>query len=405
LLDWCSVWLFTCFEEISFSLASSLLVYSKQKNKKHQNMISYTDPTAVVFFVALLGASTNAFFMPLALTPLSTATRLSSTAISVNGDAAVAKPNDELDIRLNVYEKARTVTSVCTSGTLCTVSAQDGIEGAPFGSFVDYVLDDGGSPIFLMNEMSMHTINIQKAKEQGDALVTLFTQLGGNTNNMGSSFGSGGSSRSKGLQDVSRCSLTGRLERLDRLAPDMDAIRMRYSLTHVYADQVMDSPKFAFYRLVPEKIYFVGGFGVLSTWVDPEDYVMANPDILATEAADICARINRDHAEDLRLTAEHLLEVAPGNPDAIERIRMTSVDRLGMDLRVTAQQGTRRNKLQTDEFRIGFRIPVISVEDAKSEILKVFQEAWEKANDVSWGENEVPGESVPIMKIAADSLE
>jgi putative heme iron utilization protein len=381
-----------------------LLAYSK-KNEKCQNMISFTDPTAFVLVVALLGASTNAFFMPLALTPPSSATRLSSTAISVNGDA-VAKSNDELDIRLNVYEKARTVTSVCTSGTLCTVSAQDGIEGAPFGSFVDYVLDDGGSPIFLMNEMSMHTINIQKAKEQqGDALVTLFTQLGGNTNNMGSSFGSGSSSRSKGLQDVSRCSLTGRLEKLDQMAPDMDAIRMRYSLTHVYADQVMDSPKFAFYRLVPAKIYFVGGFGVLATWVDPEDYVKANPDILATEAADICARINRDHAEDLQLTAQHLLGVAPGKPDAIERIRMTSVDRLGMDLRVTAQQGTRRNKLQTDEFRIGFRIPVISVEDAKSEILKVFQEAWEKGNDVSWGENEVPGESVPIMKIAADNLE
>ena len=144
---------------------------------------------------------------------------------------------------------------------------------------------------------------------------------------------------------------------------------------------------------------------MLSTWVDPADYQAAAPDILATEAAEICARTNRDHASDLILTAQHLLGVATDNAEAIESIRMTSVDRLGMDLRVTAQQGTRRNKLQTDEFRIGFRIPVMSVEDAKSEILKVFQEAWEKGNGVSWGGSEAPGDSVPIMKIAADSLE
>ena len=55
-------------------------------------------------------------------------------------------------------------------------------------------------------------------------------------------------------------------------------------------------------------------------------------------------------------------------------------------------------------FRIGFRIPVISVEDAKSEVLKVFQEAWEKGNGYDWGEEEA-GHDIPILKIAEDSLE
>lgn len=373
---------------------------------------------AASFLLALTRA--QAFTAPLSIAYPTRATRLSSAAIAVNGDSPVQVnshdgDNNAMIIRLNVYEKARTVTSVCTSGTLCTISSHEGIEGSPFGSFVDYVLDDDGNPVFLMNEMSMHTINIKNAQQriQDDnspaGMVTLFTQLGGNTNgnNEGPSFGPGSTSNlgNKGLQDVSRCSLTGRLVKLDANAPDMDALRMRYSLTHVYADQVMDSPKFAFYRLIPNKIYFVGGFGVLSTWVDPEDYKNANPDILATQAAGICARINRDHDEDLRLTAQHLLGVAPTNAEAIESVRVTTVDRLGMDLRVTAQQGTRRNKLQTDEFRIGFRIPVLSVEDAKSEILKIFQEAWEKGNGVEWGDSELPGESVPILKIAADSLE
>jgi putative heme iron utilization protein len=298
---------------------------------------------------------------------------------AVNGQSE--RVNGALNIRLNVNEKARTVTSVCTSGTLCTLSSSEGIEGAPFGSYVDYVLDDNGFPVLLMNELSMHTANIHN---NPDGLVTLFMQASG----LG--------------QDVSRCSLTGIVEKIDPSALDMDAIRMRYSIQHAYADQVMDSPKFAFYRLVPSKIYFVGGFGVLAKWVEVDEYKEAAPDILAKEASSIVQRLNRDHAEDLRLTATHLLDVE----NEIERIRVTNVDRLGLDIRVTCQKGARRNKLITDEFRVGFRIPVMSVEDAKSEVLKVFQEAWEKGNGYTWdSDDELPGSSVPIAKIAEDALE
>lgn len=316
--------------------------------------------------------------------------------VQVNGESEAKTAEDYLwQIRLNIYEKAKTVASVCTSGTLCTVSNHEGMEGAPFGSFVDYVLDDHGNPVLLMNEMSMHTINIeQNALSNKDGkysnLVTLFTQL------------ADGSAENKKGQDVGRCSITGRVEKIPRNAPDMDALRMRYSLTHAYADQVMDSPKFAFYRLLPEKIYYVGGFGVMAKWVNVQDYRDAAPDILAKEANEIVAKLNREYMTDLISTAQHLLGVTT----EIEDIRVTNVDRLGMDVRITRQLGTRRNKLSTDEFRIGFRIPVISVEDAKSEILKIFQEAWEKGNNIQWGEDEEePGSTVPIMKIAADSLE
>jgi len=322
----------------------------------------------------------------------------SAVAVAVNGDAksaqsvSVSEESDYLrELRLNVNEKARTVASVCTSGTLCTVSGHDGIEGAPFGSFVDYVLDDEGNPVLLMNDMSMHTINIEtnalNNKGEGHSdLVTLFTQLT--------------SDSSEQSQDVSRCSFTCKVEKIPGDAEDMDSIRMRYSLTHVYADQVMDSPKFSFYRLIPEKIYYVGGFGVMAKWVNVEDYKEATPDILSTEANLIVTKLNREFKDDLEGMAHQLLEV-----EMLEDIRVTNVDRLGMDVRVTRQHETRRNKLMTDEYRIGFRIPVISVEDAKSEILKVFQEAWEKGQGFDWGDAEEPGSTVPIMKIAADSLE
>lgn len=375
---------------------------------------------------ALLVTTSSAFAFPTAFSartlsssssshhPLNSAAAsidLSTINGSSNGNPVADSHNDSNSpqIRLNVNEKARTVTSVCTSGTLCTLSSHPDIDGAPFGSLVDYVLDDNGCPVLLMNERSMHTMNIQAAMEQHSqdsprALVTLFTQLGSSSspNNNSNNSNNNGMDKNEVLQqqDVSRCSMTGRLEKIPSTSPDMDAIRLRYSLAHVYADQVMDSSKFAFYRLLPQTIYFVGGFGVLAKWVDPADYQLAAPDILAKEASEIVSKINKEHMDDLELTAQHVLKVE----ETVERIRVTNVDRLGMDVRVTTQAGRRRNKLETNEFRIGFRIPVVSVEDAKSEILKVFQDAWESANGCTWGEGP-EASSVPFVKIAADGLE
>merc|ERR1712146_93661 len=75
--------------------------------------------------------------------------------------------------------------------------------------------------------------------------------------------------------------------------------------------------------------------------------------------------------------------------DDVEMVQVKGVDRLGMDLRVT-----RISTGATDEYRIGFRDRVTSSEDAKSEIIKTFQEAWERENGYFWSE-ELP----PIIRL------
>ena len=80
--------------------------------------------------------------------------------------------------------------------------------------------------------------------------------------------------------------------------------------------------------------------------------------------------------------------------DDVEIVQVKGVDRLGMDLRVT-----RSSTGATDEYRIGFRDRVASSEDAKSEIIKTFQEAWERENGYIWSE-ELP----PIICYAEDIL-
>ena len=130
--------------------------------------IIYVILILIYIFLGILQCSTPYPILPIiiiATCPRSFSTRISATA-TVNGSSKgktssyidTSRPGDlKVDIRLNTAEKARTVSSVCTSGTLCTMSYMDGIEGAPFGSYVDYVLDDNGNPVLLMNEMSNST--------------------------------------------------------------------------------------------------------------------------------------------------------------------------------------------------------------------------------------------------------
>lgn len=53
----------------------------------------------------------------------------------------------------------------------------------------------------------------------------------------------------------------------------------------------------------------------------------------------------------------------------------------------------------TDEYRLGFRNSVNSAEDAKSELLKLFQEAWERENGYYFTDD-LP----PFTKYASDIL-
>jgi len=67
-----------------------------------------------------------------------------SRALSLSSAALSASPAGSVPFdshRPSIVDKARTITHVCTSGTLCTSSVIEGCEGSPFGSYVDYILD------------------------------------------------------------------------------------------------------------------------------------------------------------------------------------------------------------------------------------------------------------------------
>jgi len=270
-------------------------------------------------------------------------------------------------IRPSITDKARTITHVCVSGTLCTTAVVDDVKGFPFGSYVDYILDMNGWPVMLLGEQSLHTSNIKHNTE-----VSLFCQL------PRKQFGQSAAA-------LSRVTVIGTVEPVP--TEDLSPIKLAFTLVHNYADQIVDSPKFSFYRIKPMKIYFSGGFGVMATWVDVKEYEQARPDVLAQEVAVLLAKLNAEKQDELVLLCKHFLGL-----EQVDTVRIQATDRLGVDLRVQCGQ-------YTDEYRVGFRHAVNSSEDAKSEIMKLFQEAWERSTGFFYTDS-LP----PTMKYAEDIL-
>ena len=83
----------------------------------------------------------------------------------------------------------------------------------------------------------------------------------------------------------------------------------------------VDFKDFAFFRLEPESLRYVGGFGRMS-WVSADDYRVAESDPLAASAKGILTHINDDHTDAVLDYAKKLAGVT----DATSAT-MTAVDR------------------------------------------------------------------------------
>ena len=217
-------------------------------------------------------------------------------------------------------ERVRTLLATVTTGTLSSVSRKH--PGFPFGSLMPFALDDAGRPLFLISNMAMHTQNLR-----ADPHASLFVaQPPSDGDVLGSA----------------RATVVG----LADLVPPPDLARARdlYLTAHPGSRYWVDFADFAFFRLEPVDLYFVGGFGVMG-WTAADDFRAASPDPLAPAAAGILTHMNADHIESMILLARThaLLEI---DPALVTSATMTSIDRLGFTLRLatpTGAKGTRIN--------------------------------------------------------------
>jgi putative heme iron utilization protein len=160
-------------------------------------------------------------------------------------------------------ERCRTLAATARSGTLCTIARDPA--GFPYGSLVAVATDASGRPILLLSQLAEHTQNLSQ-REEASLLLTASPEPG------------------RSPLELGRVTLFGPCHRVE--GSEREEARRIYLSAQPDAAQYVDFKDFAFYRLEPIALRYVGGFGRMS-WVSIDAYRAASPDPLAPSAEGI----------------------------------------------------------------------------------------------------------------------
>mmetsp|Transcript_5168 Transcript_5168/g.8477 ORF Transcript_5168/g.8477 Transcript_5168/m.8477 type:complete len:334 (+) Transcript_5168:126-1127(+) len=296
------------------------------------------------------------FFSRISLSPSARTPEESRNGNDLLNNEAVLR-----SVRPTLPDHTRTITHLCKSGTLSTISEK----GHPLGTSVDYVLNQKGHPIFFFSK----AVNALPK----DPRASFFCKIPLEYEQTSSL-----SSKSVAIQ--------GELMPVSK--KEVNSLKIAFSLTHPHStNHVGQTADIYFAKLHPEQIlYSTGDFGTTPTAVDITEYERAVPDILAQEIPTLLPRWNIAKQYELRLLCKHMLNI----PDDVETVTLQTVDKLGIDIRTTQDDAR-------EDYRLAFRHPVNSAEDAKSELIKLFQECYHKEHGQA---GFVPVEPPVVVKYA-----
>lgn len=219
----------------------------------------------------------------------------------------------------SLAEKAKTLTVQGGNSTLSTMSKKH--PGFPFGSVMPYGLTADGEPTFLISSMAMHTRNVLNDPHA----TLLITQATDSPNPLG----------------AGRISLMGQVELVEG-EEALAEVASGYLERNPSAKNWMGFGDFRFFRLKLVDVYFVGGFGVMG-WITANEFQAAQPDPLAPFSDGIIQHMNEDHRDSMVLLARHY-----GGFEAADA-EMTSVDRLGFNLRLQTGDGMKGARIAYPE--------------------------------------------------------
>jgi putative heme iron utilization protein len=257
---------------------------------------------------------------------------------SIRKHAGTSAASDQPAVPEPSYaERARTLVYLTRIGSLSTLSRKQ--PGFPFGSVMPYGLDEHGRPIFLISTMAMHTQNLQ-ADPRASLLVT-------QDDASGDPLG------------ASRVTLVGNV--LPVPEAEVAEARKLYLARYANSKYWVDFEDFSFYRMAVVDVYYVGGFGVMG-WVSASEYVGSQPDPLADSMAEIIQHMNADHKDALVLLARVFARIEA------QEATMTTVDRLGFQVRLKTQDGIRGA-------RIAFLREVSNPAETRNILVEMVQQA------------------------------
>ncbi|MGH3611787.1 MAG: HugZ family protein [Pseudonocardia sp.] len=234
-------------------------------------------------------------------------------------------------------ELARTLVAADDSGSLSTMSVEQA--GFPFGSVASYAADGAGRPLLWLSDLAEHSRNLA-ADPRASLLVV-----------------EAGSGDPLALGRVTLLGEATVLAGTERAAALGD-----YRAAHP-GSYTEDFHGFRMYRLDVVAVRYVGGFARMS-WVEADDYAVAEADPVYPQAAGVIEHMNDDHADALVAYAR----VLGGHPDTVSA-RMTGVDRYGFGVLARGPDGTRA------DVRIGFDQAVTTPDEVRAAMIELLRRA------------------------------
>ena len=228
-------------------------------------------------------------------------------------------------------ERARTLTALQKTGTLCTKARNP--DGYPYGSFVTFVLD-GGCPVFLLSELAEHTLNLRSdgrssllvaENEQEDPLANARVTLLGIC-----------------------CIISADKEKI--------SARDAFLNAHPSAEYYVDYKDFSFWALHVGSLRYIGGYGRMS-WVSEKDWYGSRLDPMGPHAKSIIDHMNTEHVDTMVGYCR-----AFSKAEDTKKALMTGIDCYGFEMSVETNKGWR-------PVRLAFSKPIETPEEARMEML------------------------------------
>lgn len=228
----------------------------------------------------------------------------------------------------------RSLMRTLDRATLATGMA--GENGWPYGSLVMVAVDQDGSPLLLLSDLSEHTANLKadpRASLMFDGTAGLAEPLTG-----------------------ARATVLGQVEKIEdkRMAE-------RYLRRHASARMFAEFTDFNFYRVSVERAHIVAGFGEIH-WVEAADILAKREPAMEEAEAGIVDHMNEDHADANQLYATVL---CGRTGDGWE---MTGCDTEGCDLR-----------LGGDVARLEYDAPVRDADETRKALVSLVKRARQSA--------------------------
>ncbi len=214
-------------------------------------------------------------------------------------------------------------------GALCTLSKK--FDGHPFASITPYLVDHDGSLLILISTLAEHTKNILH-----DARVSLITHNQDDPH----------------IQAQGRVTLTGSAHAV----AEREQTGTRYLRYFPEAQTYFAMADFSFYRIVPQALRYIGGFGKIH-WVSAEKYLLPPCPLIAQED-EVLAHMNADHQDTLRRYCQHMHRVS-----AVD-VQMIGIDCDGFDVRADGRV-----------LRFDFTEAVLDAQQARKALMEMTQQA------------------------------